>query len=306
MATLALVGDKRLLFADDGQAFVMYGVHGRSWIALGDPVGDDDDAAELTWRFRELTDRHEVLCAFHAVDGERLPLYLDLGLTLTRLGDEGRIALAARNGARRAPEARLAGDGRTVRVAEPAELASHVEALRAVSDAWLAAAHGREPGFSRGRFAPDWIRRFPAVLVERDGAIVAFATVLPSGGKAEIALDVIRHAPTEPGHEIGELVLREAMRWGCAHRYEWLDVGMAPAAGASDPSPTPGWNRLQPLLYRHAAHFADVRALRAFADELDAVWTPRYLAAPGGLALTRVIADLTALIAGDRAAGAHR
>ncbi len=310
MASLALLGDKRLLFADDAQAFVMYGVHGRSWIALGDPIGDDDDAAELTWRFRELTDRHEVLCAFHAVKSERLPLYLDLGLTLTRLGDEGRIALASVDGTRRAAlEAlveRVAGDGRTARVADPAELASHMDALRALSDAWLAAARGREPGFSHGRFAPDWIPRFPAVLVERGGTIVAFASLLPSGDETEIAIDVIRHAPSEPRHEIGARVLVEAMRWGCAHRYGWLDFGMAPAAGDPEPSPTPGWNRLRPLLYRHAAHFADVHALRAFADQLGAVWTPRYLAAPGGLALTRVIADLAALIAGDHADGDDR
>ena len=36
---LALLGDKALLFNERGDAFIMYGVEGRSWIALGDPVG---------------------------------------------------------------------------------------------------------------------------------------------------------------------------------------------------------------------------------------------------------------------------
>src|SRR6185436_7600583 len=36
---LALLGDKVLLFNADRSAFLMYGVHGRSWVTVGDPVG---------------------------------------------------------------------------------------------------------------------------------------------------------------------------------------------------------------------------------------------------------------------------
>jgi phosphatidylglycerol lysyltransferase len=295
-AALALLGDKRLLFADDGRAFVMYGVHGRSWIALGDPVGADDDAAELTWRFRELVDGYDALCAFHAVESEHLPLYLDLGLTLTRLGDEGRIPL---DDASRATLERPERDGCAVRVAEADEVSRRMVELQGVSDAWLAARRAREPGFTSGRVAPDYVRRFPAAVVERDGALLAFATVLPSGENAEVAIDVVRATPSAPPHVV-QLMFVEVMRWGRAHGYAWFDFGMAPAAGPPDPAPAPGWKRLQPLLYRHATHFADVRVLRAFAEQLGAVWTPRYLAAPGGLALTRVLADLAALIAGRR------
>ncbi len=38
-ANLATLGDKRFMFANDGgEGFVMYGVQGTSWIAMGDPV----------------------------------------------------------------------------------------------------------------------------------------------------------------------------------------------------------------------------------------------------------------------------
>ena len=56
--SLALLGDKRLLFHPTADAFVMYQVAGRSWISMGDPVGPPDQAAELAWAFRELCDRH--------------------------------------------------------------------------------------------------------------------------------------------------------------------------------------------------------------------------------------------------------
>ena len=57
-AHLALVGDKSLLFSDSGNAFIMYGVSGRSWVALGDPLGPTSRQAELVWKFRELAHRH--------------------------------------------------------------------------------------------------------------------------------------------------------------------------------------------------------------------------------------------------------
>ena len=39
-SALALLGDKELLFNDGRSAFIMYGIEHRSWIALGDPVGE--------------------------------------------------------------------------------------------------------------------------------------------------------------------------------------------------------------------------------------------------------------------------
>ncbi len=42
LANAALVGDKRLLFPASGDAFVMYQVSGRTWVALGDPVGPEE------------------------------------------------------------------------------------------------------------------------------------------------------------------------------------------------------------------------------------------------------------------------
>src|SRR5262249_6892590 len=54
-AQLALLGDKHILFSEDRRCFVMFGVQGRSWIAMGDPVVDVDNATvDLVWRFKEL------------------------------------------------------------------------------------------------------------------------------------------------------------------------------------------------------------------------------------------------------------
>ncbi|HUP89137.1 MAG TPA: phosphatidylglycerol lysyltransferase domain-containing protein, partial [Longimicrobiales bacterium] len=79
-SALALLGDKRLLFDDENKGFLMYGVAGRSWVALHDPFGDDDTQRELAWRFHEMVDKHGGWTVFYEVGRERLDLYLDLGL----------------------------------------------------------------------------------------------------------------------------------------------------------------------------------------------------------------------------------
>src|SRR5512142_3090203 len=48
-SNLALLGDKRFLFSTSGESFLMFGVRGRSWIALGAPVGRRDERLELFW-----------------------------------------------------------------------------------------------------------------------------------------------------------------------------------------------------------------------------------------------------------------
>ena len=68
-------------------AFVMYAVQRRSWIALGDPVGTEEDRAELVWEFRGLCDRYDGWPVFYQVEADRLLVYLDQGLTL--LGSAG-------------------------------------------------------------------------------------------------------------------------------------------------------------------------------------------------------------------------
>ncbi|HET6371181.1 MAG TPA: phosphatidylglycerol lysyltransferase domain-containing protein, partial [Nitrospiria bacterium] len=90
---LAFLGDKALLFNGPRTAFIMYAVERRSWVALGDPVGPESEMVELVWRFRELSDRHDGWSVFYQVGRGHLPLYLDVGLTLLKIGEEARVPL---------------------------------------------------------------------------------------------------------------------------------------------------------------------------------------------------------------------
>ena len=46
-ALLALMGDKSLLFSESGRTFLMFATRGRTWVALGDPVGPSAEWPDL-------------------------------------------------------------------------------------------------------------------------------------------------------------------------------------------------------------------------------------------------------------------
>jgi phosphatidylglycerol lysyltransferase len=304
-AHLALLGDKSLLFSERGDALIMYGVEGRSWVALGDPVGPPAERTELAWRFREEADRHGGWTVFYGVGRESLPLYIDLGLTLLKLGERARVPLetfsldgGARKGMRRAlKDVEKAGG---VFEVVPAEAVGPLlPELRRVSDAWLAEKNTREKGFSLGRFDEDYLRRFPAALVRNcpGGEIVAFANLWPSGAKEELSVDLMRFGPGAP-RGVMEYVFLQLMLWGKAQGYAWFDLGMAPLSGFERRALATRWHRLGSLVFRHGEHFYNFQGLRQYKEKFDPVWEPRYLASPGGLALPRVLANVASLISG--------
>ena len=73
-----------------------------------------------------------------------------------------------------------------------------------------------------------------------------------------------------------------------------------PAADVEDRPLAPLWTRAMGMVFPHGEHFANCAELRAFKQRFDPVWSPRYLASPGGLMLPRVLSDVTALIAKER------
>jgi phosphatidylglycerol lysyltransferase len=302
-ATLALLGDKMLLFDDQRTAMIMYAVKGQSWVALGDPVGPAEQRVELAWRFREMCDRYETQPVFYQVGRDNLPIYLDLGLTLLKLGEEARVSLSdfslegpSRRGLRQTQH-RLARDGCSLEIVPVEHVPSHLAEFRGISDAWLAEKNAREKGFSLGRFDETYLKHFPAAVVRRNGRIVAFANLLEGAGKEELSIDLMRHLP-EASDGVMEYLFIELMLWGKAHGYRWFNLGMAPLSGLSDEALAPIWSRVGVFLFRHGEHFYNFQGLRKFKGKFHPHWRPRYLASPGGLALPRILTDVATLISG--------
>ena len=302
-AHLALVGDKPLLFHPSGTGFLMYGVRRRSWIAMGDPVGPPEARRELAWQFRELADQHGGQCAFYEVQTADLPVYLDLGLTLRRIGEEARVPLdrfTLEGGGRKSIRntlRRVEREGCRFEVAPRERVPELMPKLRPVSDAWLASKQTREKRFSLGFFDPAYLSRMPMALVWRGDELIAFSNIWASDAKEEVSIDLMRHSREAPSG-VMEYLFTQLLVWGQDQGYRWFSLGMAPLSGFERHRLAPLWNRLGALLFRHGENFYNFQGLRAFKEKFDPTWEPRYLAAPGGLSAAFVLADVAALIAG--------
>ena len=302
-ASLALLGDKTLLSNAGGTAFVMYGVSGRSWISMGDPVGDPSALPELVWEFRELVDRHDGYTVFYQAAPEHLPLYLDLGLRPLKIGEEAIVPLAdfsleggGRRGLRRTLR-QVEKDGGSFALLPAERVPALIPELRAISDTWLEQKQTREKRFSLGRFDPEYLRHFPVAVVRKEGRIVAFANVWAAASRAELSIDLMRYTADAP-ESVMEYLFVELMRWGRDQGYQTFSLGMAPLSGIESRTLAPLWSRMNALVFRHGEHFYHFKGLRLYKEKFDPEWSPRYLVAPGGLALPRVIADAAALVSG--------
>jgi len=303
-AHLAMLGDKRFLFNEAGTAFLMYGVEGRSWISMGDPVGPVEDRVELCWRFRELVDRHDGWTVFYEIRPASLGLYVDVGLTLYKVGETARVPLGdftleghERKDLRQAYR-RGERDGCRFRVVPREGVPPLLPELRVISDAWLSQKQGREKGFSLGAFREDYLSRTPVAVVECDGRIVAFANLWPGGDREELSVDLMRYAPEAAPRGVMDYLFVHLMLWGQENGYAWFSLGMAPLAGLEDHARAPLWSRLGALLFRYGEHFYSFQGLREFKDKFRPVWEPRYVACPGGLALPVVLTNIASLVAG--------
>jgi phosphatidylglycerol lysyltransferase len=300
---LALLGDKSLMFSDSGRGFLMYGIAGRSWVAMGDPVASPEERNELVWRFRDRCDREGARCVFYEVAGENLPTYVDAGLSLSKLGEEARVRLETfgTEGSARAHlrQARRKGEreGASFRVVPAAEVPALLPAMRRVSDDWLATKSAAEKGFSLGFFSEDYVRRFPCALVEKDGELVAFANLWAGARGIDVSVDLMRYSTAAP-RGVMDYLFVEIMLWCKAQGFQWFGLGMAPLAGLEEHRLAPPWHRLGRLVYRYGENFYNFEGLRQYKEKFLPEWRPRYLAAPGGVALPRVLLDVTTLISG--------
>ena len=301
-ANLALLGDKNLLFNKERTACIMYQSSGSSWVAMGDPIGPAELGEALAWEFLEDCDGMAVSPVFYQVTPERLPLYIDLGLNLSKLGEEARVPLesfslegAARADLRQAHR-RAGRDGATFEMISRSGVTAILPELRAVSDAWLAEKNTAEKRFSLGYFDERYIAHFDVGVVRHHGALVAFAN-LWQGGSLELSVDLMRYNAAAPKGVV-DFMLIECMLWGRAQGVRWFNLGMAPLSGLEEHALAPAWHKLGRMVQRYGETFYNFEGLRKFKEKFDPVWRPRYLAAPDGFAMAGALLDVTALISG--------
>ena len=302
-ANLALLGDKRFLFSASDESFLMFGVRGRSWIALGAPVGRRGERMELYWRFCELADAHAARPGFYALEADDLPDIVELGFAIQKMGEaaiaplEGFSIEGTKRGNLRRAWRQAKEQGAEFEVVPPDAVAPLMPDLKRISDAWLAHHAGGEKSFSLGGFYPRYVQEFPVAVARWEGRIVAFATLWTVPSRSAFSIDLMRYAEDGP-RRIMDYLFVELINWGRAEGYAAFDFGMAPLSGLEDRPLAPMLSRVGRLIYDRGEELYNFQGVRTYKDKYDPLWRPRYIAARRRWHIPLVLADAGLLSSG--------
>ncbi len=300
---LALMGDKSFLFSQSGNSFLMYAKRGRSWVALFDPVGPQEEWSELVWHFVELADAHSGRAAFYQVRPDSLPVYLNAGLRVVKVGEEACLYLddfsmqgSHRYGLRQTLK-RAERDGLDFELMPAGEIGAEQDELRHISDEWLVEHGGHERRFSVAAFEPAFIAAQQVAIARREGRPVAFVTFMTTERGTEATLGLMRQLPDAPPYATEYLIARLALELK-ARKFEVLSLGMAPLAGLVRTPLSSQWNRMAGLVWERGGPIYNFQGLRGFKNKFRPLWEPRYLAASGAIGAFITLADVATLASG--------
>jgi phosphatidylglycerol lysyltransferase len=303
-ANLALLGDKRFIFSKDRRSAVMFGCEGDCWISMGDPIGPESSADDAAWNFREACDAAGALPVFYQIDESSLGRYVEMGLSMIKLGEEARVPLkdfslegSSRRKDLRRTKKRFSEAGLSFEIVPQSNVPTLMPRLKEISDAWLGNKSAGEKGFSLGYFNEAYLSRYDIAIVKLADNPIAFANLWRGANQQELSIDLMRYVPDSP-HGVMEYLFIELMLYGKTEGYHWFNLGMAPLSGVDSHRLGPVWNQISNLLFRHGEHFYNFQGLRNYKRKFDPEWFPKYLASPGGFALPKVLANVSTLISG--------
>jgi phosphatidylglycerol lysyltransferase len=278
-ALLALKGDKQFLVADQHDAFLMYRVHRRTWVAMGDPVGNPEHWAGLSWRLREAADRELGQVCFYEVSERMLPVLVDLGLATLKYGEEAvldlRPGLALPKPVRAAMH-RSERHGLEFTVLAATDFPDWIFRLEQVSAEWLRGKRGQEKCFSLGRFDLDYLARFDIAVAHRGSEALAFANLWQLPNKEEASFDLMRRRAAAPNGTM-EFLVGHCIADAAAKGYGRFSLGMVPLSGLVARPLAPAWARFGATVYQHGSRIYRFKGLRDFKQKFDPRWESRYV-----------------------------
>lgn len=300
---LAFLEDKYVLFNEMKNTFIMYGISGKSWICMGDPIGSSKNVKELIWDFHEMANLHQGWTVFYEVSEKYIPYYLDIGLTLIKIGEEARVKLSefSLEGSAgkdfRYSVKRMEKDGYHFEMMQPEDVPAHLEELKSISDAWLEIKNTKEKSFSLGSFNPNYLVNFPLAIIKKGDQIAAFANVWMVDNKEEMAIDLMRYDPNISNTTM-EYLFTKLMLWGKENGFNYFSLGMSPLSGLENRALAPLWNKLGSTIFTHGEYFYNFKGLRAYKEKFNPIWEPRYIALPKGIKQMFILKDIALLISG--------
>jgi len=291
--------DKTFFFSPSRRTYVAYKVGGGHALALGDPVGPEEEIESTIRQFLEMCGQNDWRAAFHQTLPDFLPVYRKLGLRKLKIGDDAVVDLP--NFTLEGKHAKkfrhtinlLEKEGfRFVRFAPPPS-EEVLGQLREVSNEWLEIPGRRERGFTLGLFAPDYVRGTPVyAAVDGQGKIWAFANEIPSFARGEATIDLMRYRPTSPPATM-DYLFSKLLLAKKTEGFTRFNMGMAPMAGFQEREEASLEERAVHNFMQRLNYLFSYEGLRAYKAKFATLWEPRYLVYRNVLSLPLVARAIT-------------
>jgi len=304
LAAMTLLPDKSLWFSSGG-CVVSYVVSNGIAVTLGDPIGPPEHLAEAVSEFSGFAGGNGWVPAFYETNDRSEPGYADAGLSALCIGYEAIVPVAEFNLAGKSHKSlrnrvnRLVSEGYTTEVLPAPQPTRTIEALRAVSDVWLATRMGSEKRFSLGWFDEHYIRDCDVMVVRAgNGSIVAFANLVSEYQANEATIDLMRYRPEAPAGVMDFLFVR-LFEWSHERGFATFNMGLSPLAGLGEDPEHGVTERLLSLVYEHGNALYGFRGLHEYKEKFDPLWEPRYLLYSGAALLPEVFAAVVRVNSGE-------
>ena len=306
LARLTLLKDKSYYFSPSGRSVVAYVPKGRGAIALGDPIGPEEDRKEAIFGFQQFCQRNDWHPAFYQTLPDDLELYRSLGFRVLKIGEEAIADLKAFTTQGKAGKDwraalnRMKKLGHEVKFYAPPISDQLLLELKALSDEWLKMTEGSEKQFSLGWFHEEYLRDCEIVVVQTaEGKISAFANVIPEYQLNEITIDLMRRR-TEVEQGTMDFLFTSMFQHFKERGYDTFNLGLVALSGVGEKPKSPHLERALHYLYNHLNQFYNFQGLYAFQEKFKPHWEPRYFIYPSRTALPEVIVALIRADSGDR------
>ncbi len=314
-AHFALGRDKSYFWSETGRTTMAYRVVNGTALALGDPIGPEEEHKLLLQAFLAFCHRQDWHVAWYQASEYTRRLGQELGLPSFKVGEEatidvGTFTLQGKRGAPvRHAVTRAGREGLSAHCWQAESIPEAVFAgMQHISTEWLAKRNAKtQMGFSMGRFPSDWSQELLTVVaLDAEGHTQAFLTWTPLYAGNGWALDIMRRGEKAPPGTM-ELLIASSIEWAKARGYGKMSLGLAPLAGLGGEAlaatrdatgceqsvkSSSRLERSAAFLHRRGIVLDTYRSLYAFKAKFQPAWEPRYLIVSEGQALPRILLAL--------------
>ncbi|PUZ19938.1 phosphatidylglycerol lysyltransferase [Chitinophaga costaii] len=276
------IGEDKLLFVSDTlEGFIAYRIANGFAIVLEEPVCKEANKLDLLREFDAQCRKMGLRPAFYRVDEDSTYYFNQLKKKKLLIGQEaimdirnftlsGKEKKSLRNALNS-----LATKGYTTAIHRAPQKSGLLQALRQVSDEWLAEYDVKELTFSQGLFDAAVLRKQDIITVtDNEGQVVAFLNIIPDYAPGECTYDLIRKTNNAPGGVMDALLIA-LIQDAQAAGLQYLNLGMVPMSGIEEPQNTA--EKVVKFAYEKVRLFRHYQGLREFKEKYATRWLNKYL-----------------------------